>query len=48
MDEHTLMLAKKIANQSLNEDELEALDGSPRPLRKTYNEKLEAKVQGFR
>lgn len=48
MEEHTLLLAKHIAKQSL-EDEEEARDGSPRPLRKNHaNRLIEAKIQGFR
>lgn len=46
MEEHTLLLAKKLASQSLEEDGLE--DGSPKPLRKNHASRLEAKLQGFR
>ena len=48
MEEHTLMLAKNIARQSLEDDENEAIDGSPKPLRKNHASRLEAKLQGFR
>lgn len=49
MEEHTLLLAKQIAKQSLEDDEAEARDGSPRPLRKNHaNRLIEAKLQGFR
>ncbi len=48
MDEGTLNLAKKIASQSLEDDEAEARDGSPKPLRKNHASRLEAKLQGFR
>lgn len=49
MDEQTLNLAKKIAARSNDEDVLEESDGNPRPLKKTHDEKLKAKVQlGFR
>jgi len=49
MEEKTLQLAQTLARQSmsaaLDEDELgEAMDGSPRPLRKNHI----AKLQGFR
>ena len=42
------MLAKSIARQSLEDDENEAIDGSPKPLRKNHASRLEAKLQGFR
>jgi hypothetical protein len=48
MEEHTLILAKTIARQSLEDDENEAIDGSPKPLRKNHASRLEAKLQGFR
>jgi hypothetical protein len=49
MEEHTLLLAKQIAKQSLEDDDAEARDGSPRPLRKNHaNRLIEAKLQGFR
>lgn len=49
MDEGTLQLAQSFARQSLDEEEAEALDGSPKPLRKTFpNATLEKKMQGFR
>ena len=48
MEESTLMLAKSIARQSLEDDENEAIDGSPKPLRKNHASRLEAKLQGFR
>jgi len=47
MEEKTLQLAQTLARQSiaLDEDEVsEAMDGSPRPLRKNHV----AKLQGFR
>ena len=44
MEESTLILAKKIAEQSIADDDAaEALDGSPKPLRK-----MQGKLQGFR
>ena len=45
MEESTLILAKKIAEQSITDDAdaAEALDGSPKPLRK-----MQGKLQGFR
>ena len=46
MEESTLVLAKKLAEQGLCEDSehaAEALDGSPKPLRK-----MQGKLQGFR
>ena len=45
MEESTLILAKKIAEQSIADDleHAEALDGSPKPLRK-----MQGKLQGFR
>ena len=46
MEESTLILAKKIAEQSIADDAehaAEALDGSPKPLRK-----MQGKLQGFR
>ena len=45
MEESTLILAKKIAEQGLTDDAdaAEALDGSPKPLRK-----MQGKLQGFR
>ncbi len=37
MEERTLQLAQTLARQTLDEDELgEAMDGSPKPLRKNY------------
>lgn len=50
MDEGTLQLARSFARQSLDEEEAEALDGSPKPLRKVYDSQksLENKLQGFR
>ncbi len=45
MEEETLRLAQTLARQSLDEDEAgEAVDGSPKPLRKNHLGKL----QGFR
>ena len=45
MEESTLILAKKIAEQGLTDDAdaAEAFDGSPKPLRK-----MQGKLQGFR
>ena len=46
MEESTLVLAKKIAEQSISEDAevaAAALDGSPKPLRK-----MQGKLKGFR
>ena len=46
MEESTLYLAKKLAEQGISEDSehaAEALDGSPKPLRK-----MQGKLQGFR
>jgi hypothetical protein len=46
MEESTLVLAKTLAQQSISEDlehAAEALDGSPKPLRK-----MQGKLQGFR
>ena len=45
MEESTLILAKKIAEQGITDDAdaAEALDGSPKPLRK-----MQGKLQGFR
>ena len=46
MEESTLILAKRLAEQGLQDDSdhaAEAMDGSPKPLRK-----MQGKLQGFR
>ena len=48
MEEQTLQLAQTLARQSLEEEEREAMDGSPKPLRKSHVARLEGKLQGFR
>ncbi len=48
MEEQTLRLARTLARQQREEEELEAVDGSPRPLRKNHVARLENKVQAFR
>ena len=52
MDEQTLKLAQKLAQESIceqthDQEAAEASDGHPKPL-KTFTTKLEEKVKGFR
>lgn len=48
MDDHTLNLAKMIANQVEGDEEAELRDGNPQQLGQSKERKLEAKMQGFR